>query len=108
VSLGAVRAYLRSCFAGQAAPRVSELAQTLGVSRGTLIHRFKELRGTTPAAYFKAEQLARAKQFLDRGWSIDRAASKAGYATKRTFFRSFHDATGLTPSAFRKREQNVT
>jgi AraC-like DNA-binding protein len=56
----------------------------------------------------KAKQLARAKQLLDRGWSIDRAARKSGYATKRAFFRSFHDATGSTPEQFRRREQNVT
>jgi len=63
--------------------------------------------GTTPGAYLKAEQLTRAKRFLLRGWSIERAARTAGYATKRTFYRSFQEATGTTPAAFRERERNV-
>jgi len=107
VSEAAVQAYVRSCFAQQAVPRVSELAETLGVSRGTLIKQVKRLMGTTPGAYLKAEQLTRAKRFLLRGWSIERAARTAGYATKRTFYRSFQEATGTTPAAFRERERNV-
>lgn len=107
ISVAAVHAYVRSCFARQAVPRVSELAETLGVSRGTLIKQVKKLKGTTPGAYLKAEQLNRAKRFLLRGWSIERAARTAGYATKRTFYRSFQEATGTTPAAFRKCERNV-
>jgi AraC-like DNA-binding protein len=107
VSVAAVHAYVRSCFARRAVPRVSELAETLGVSRGTLIKQVKNLKGTTPGAYFKAAQLTRAKRFLLRGWSIERAARAAGYATKRTFYRSFHEATGTTPAAFRRSERNV-
>jgi AraC-like DNA-binding protein len=45
---------------------------------------------------------------LRRDFSTERAARGAGYATKRAFFRAFHEATGTTPTQFRERERNVT
>jgi AraC-like DNA-binding protein len=107
VSLGAVRTYLRFCRVYQKAPRVSELARQLGGSRGTLIRAFKEQLGTTPARCLRQDQIARAKDFLRRGWSIERVAREACYGTRRAFFRSFRAETGMTPEAYRI-EQNVT
>lgn len=107
ISLEAVGNYLRSCRADQCAPRVSELARKLGISRGTLIHAFKELQGTTPAKYFREQEIVRAKELLRRGWSIERVAREAGYGTKRSFFRSFRAATGTTPDTYRI-EQTVS
>jgi AraC-like DNA-binding protein len=73
----------------------------LGVSRGTLTKAFKELKGTTPAAYLKATQLEHAKELLRGGSSTRRAGREAGYGTKRTFLRSFRAGTGTTPSTFK-------
>jgi AraC-like DNA-binding protein len=101
ISLAEVRAYLRSCEVERIAPRVSELATTLGVSRGTLIRAFKGIQGTTPSKYLHERQVARAKEFLNRGWSIERAAREAGYGTRRAFFRSFRTVTGTTPNVYR-------
>ncbi len=107
ISLEAVDEYLRSCFVRETPPRVSELARALGVSRGSLIKTVKDLRGTTPAKYFRQKQVARAKQLLDRGWSIERVVREAGFGVKRSFFRSFHAETGITPTRYRI-EQSVT
>jgi AraC-like DNA-binding protein len=106
LSLDAIGAYLRSCLADRTAPRVSELARKLRVSRGTLITFVKKLRGTTPAKYFRQRQIQLAQKLLRRGWSIERVARYAGFGTRRTFFRSFRTETGVTPDAYRI-EQNV-
>jgi AraC-like DNA-binding protein len=108
ISIEAIDTYVRSCFSQETSPRVSELAGSLGVSRGTLTKAVRQLRNTTPGTYIKREQLACAKRLLRRGCSIDQTAHLAGYGTVRTFFRSFSDATGMTPIAFRAAEQNVS
>jgi AraC family transcriptional activator FtrA len=108
LSLLAIDTYLRYCFSLETPPRVSELARLLDISRGTLLKQIRDLQSTTPARYLKAQQLLCAKHLLSRSLSVEDVAHHAGYGTKRTFQRSFHAATGLTPAAFRRREQNVT
>jgi methylphosphotriester-DNA--protein-cysteine methyltransferase len=106
ISVAAINRYVRSCFARATTPRVSELAQKLAVSRGTLISAVKKLTGTTPAKYFRQQQVHRVKGFLRRGWPIELAAREAGYGTRRAFFRSFRTVTGTTPNVYRI-EQSV-
>lgn len=101
INFAAIDGYLRSCFARESSPRVSELARYLGVSRGTLIHELKQLRGVTPMKYLRQQQLERAKEFLRGDWSIEYVARKAGYGTKRAFYRAFHAETGTTPGVYR-------
>lgn len=108
ISAAAIDEYFRLCITEGHRPRVSELAQILGVSRGTLIKAIKTQHGMTPGAYLKRQQIVCAKQLLQRGWPIEQTASGAGYGTVRTFFRAFREAAGMTPAAFRDRERNVT
>lgn len=106
ISRAAIDAYVGSSFARKATLRVSELAQELGVARGTLVDTFKQLHRMTPGKYFREQQVRCAKELLRRGWSIERVASHAGYATRRAFCRSFRAQTGMTPTAYQL-EQNV-
>jgi AraC-like DNA-binding protein len=89
--LEAVDAYVRSCFRRESPPRVSELARTLGLSRRTLMKRFREVQEVTPSAYVKKMQIARAKILLLRGWPTERCAQVAGFGTPRSLFRSFRE-----------------
>ena len=99
----AVQAYLHACFAHESPPRVSELAQHLGVSRGWLIRQFMLTWGTTPSRYLKDRQLERAMALLrGSGLSGKRVGYQAAFGTRRTFFRSFHVGAGLTPAQFRE------
>lgn len=107
VTLAAVDAYVRSCFAREAVPRVSELARNLGVSRGTLTSAVERLRGVTPSKYLRRQKAVRAEELLKQGVAIERVAREAFYGTRRAFFRSFRAETGMTPAAYRT-EQNVT
>ena len=100
-SVETIDRYLRFCFTRETSPRVSEFARTLGVSQATLVKAVKMSRGTTPAKYLKARQLACAKQLLRQGLSMERVARRAGYGSTRALFRSFKAATGRTPAAFR-------
>jgi AraC-like DNA-binding protein len=107
ISRGAIEKYFRACLAARTPPRISKLAKKLGVSRGTLVYSVTDLVGLVPSEYFRRLQIESAKKLLDRGWSISSVAVHAGFGTRRTFFRSFREATGKTPAAYRF-EQNVT
>jgi AraC-like DNA-binding protein len=102
-----IDAYVRSCFAREAVPRVSELARELGVSRGTLISAIKNLEGVTPVKYLRRQKALRAEELLRQGLVIERVAREACYGTRRAFFRSFLAETGITPATYRLK-QNVT
>lgn len=108
-----VDAYLASCFERQSSPRVSELAHEEGASRCHLSRTFLLSAGLTLSAYLKNRQIERAKCLLaESDLSENEIAYMTGHGTRRTFFRSFRKATGVTPgmyrAAARPRAQNVS
>lgn len=94
--------YLRDCFEAQSPPHVSELAHKMGVAPSTLTRRFRSGVGVNPAAYFKDQQVKCAKRLLLRQrYSVSEIADRAGFGTRRTFFRAFRQRTGVTPDQYR-------
>ena len=89
-------------------PRVSELADVLGVSRETLSRDFAAHYGTPLSAYLKQRQVAYAKKLLGQSrLSTTRIAYLCGFGTRRTFYRSFKRETGLSPDKYRKQVSAV-
>lgn len=98
-----VDAYLARCTANGSAPRVSELAFELGISRVTLNVRFQELSGVSLSEYFAAHRLEKAAALLSTSdLKNDIVATVAGFGTARTFQRAFARDFGITPARFRK------
>jgi AraC-like DNA-binding protein len=95
--------YLQRCFSTEEAPRVSELAEQLGVTREILSRSFAAEYGIALSAYLKQRQLAHAQELLESSeLSTTRIAYLSGFGTRRTFYRAFRRGTGLTPDQYRR------
>lgn len=95
--------YLHRCFAAEEAPRVSELAGLLGISRERLSRAFAARHGVPLSAYLKTHQLAMARHLLTASsLTTTRIAYRCGFGTRRTFYRAFRRGTGMSPDQYRR------
>lgn len=98
----AVDAYLARCWDRATAPRVSEFACELGISRVTLNVRFQEMMGTSLSEYFAARrEIAATTLLMESNLKTEDVAVKAGFGTPRTFHRAFARKFGVTPARYR-------
>ncbi len=80
------------------------LANDLGISTRTLIRRFKDATGDTPANYLQSVRLEKAKQLLENSrLSLSDITHAIGYEDTSSFSRLFKRKTGLTPGHYRER-----
>ncbi len=97
-----VDAYVARCWDRATAPRVSEFAHELGISRVTLNLRFQEKTGISLSEYFAAMREQAAAVLLEESdLKTDDVALKAGFGTPRTFHRVFTRKFGITPGRYR-------
>ena len=97
-----IEQYVAHCCSIETPPRVSELAQLAGLSVCTLVRQFRDYP-LTLAEVLKETQLAHAMEMLETSdLSTTRVAYACGYGTRRTFFRAFQRATGMTPAEYRE------
>ncbi|MFI6687623.1 helix-turn-helix domain-containing protein [Streptomyces sp. NPDC050485] len=83
---------------------VADLARRAAVSAATLHRRFQDQLGTTPLAWLTAERVALACRLIERGEEgLDRVARLSGLGTTANLRARLHRATGLSPSAYRRR-----
>jgi transcriptional regulator GlxA family with amidase domain len=107
--ISVAQSYLSSCLEAETAPRAKELAVRLGLSRHRLARIFAGAAETTLAEQFMQERVARSQTLLIKTkLSLTAIAYKAGFGTRRSFFRAFRRATGQTPGEFRRAAQNVS
>ena len=79
-----------------------EFAAATGYGRSRFCALYRELRGCTPAAFLKAERLARAKTLLVRpDLPIATVGGLVGYPDATVFGRIFREDTGVSPGAWR-------
>jgi|SRR5215212_8915951 len=102
-----VDAYVARCRDRATAPRVSELAHELGISRVTLNLRFQEMTGTSLSAYFAAKRAKAATTLLlESNLRTEDVALEAGFGTPRTFHRAFARKFGISPARYRTLSRN--
>lgn len=74
------------------------------MSRRTVTRRFREIAGTTPAAWVTDRRLDEARALLETTtWSIERIARACGFAGPVTLRQNFIAAYATTPTSYRKR-----
>ena len=101
-----LREYLDACYALESPPRVSELADKLGLSVGQLSKLFRRLYGGKLSDYFKSRQVEYAETLLrDTSLTVTKVAYKAAFGTRRTFFRTYRRVKGETPEQYRAQVQ---
>lgn len=82
------------------------LAEVAGVSRASLTRRFKTVLGVSPMTYLTQWRLATAADLLDRSdATLAAVARQVGYASPFSFSTAFKKHHGLSPRAFRERQQ---
>lgn len=85
---------------------LASLAARVGMSPRTLLRRFEEATGTTPARWLLEERLRRAAaQLLDGRESIDRIAEGLGFGSAGVLRQRFHQRYGVSPGQYRKNGQ---
>jgi AraC-like DNA-binding protein len=100
----AIESYLHGCFARRSAARVSEFADSIGISRSYLARVFPIALGQTVREALRLRQLAQAELLLRTTALPTRdIALAAGFGTQMTFFRVFSTARGMTPDEYREK-----
>jgi transcriptional regulator GlxA family with amidase domain len=83
---------------------VAELARRCGLSRSHFTRAFKASLGLPPHHWLMHFRIARAKDRLaTTGDSIADIAVTCGFADQSHLTRVFHDLTGTSPAAWRRR-----
>ena len=91
-----VREYLAAHARDQT--RASTLEAIAGADRYTIARHFRWAFGTSPDRYRILRRLALARAAIERGQSLARAATDAGFADQSHMTRQFKRTYGLTPA----------
>lgn len=85
---------------------LASLAARVGMSPRTLLRRFEEATGMTPARWLQEERLHRAAaQLLDGRESIESIAEGLGFGSAGVLRHRFRQRYGVSPSQYRKNGQ---
>jgi AraC-like DNA-binding protein len=88
---------------------LSEVAQSVNLSPFHFHRRFSELLGTTPKQFLFDCQIGQAKRLLSEGEkSLLAIASDTGFAHQSHFTSRFRQATGFTPTKWRRMAASKT
>lgn len=80
---------------------VEKLSDTLGLSRGHLHRKIKELTGTTPVDFLRNYRLGKAAELLrQKNFTISEVAYRTGFTSPAYFSKCFKTAYGATPTEF--------
>lgn len=81
---------------------VEKLSDILGLSRGHLHRKMKELTGTSPVEFLRNYRLNKASQLLKQGeLSISEIAYATGFTSPAYFSKCFRQVYSLTPSEYK-------
>jgi AraC family transcriptional activator of mtrCDE len=83
---------------------VQALAQKAGLSRSVFMARFTAAFGRSPMAVLRQLRMRHAAVLLKKtdSLSIEQISHRAGYASRRSFFKAFQKAYGSDPSNYRR------
>jgi AraC family transcriptional regulator of adaptative response / methylphosphotriester-DNA alkyltransferase methyltransferase len=82
---------------------LTQVSKQLGVSPNHLIKLFKLHCGLTPKQYIIKIRIAKAVELLGQAHvSIVEIAYAAGFKSLSSFYKSFKDQTGYTPSEYKR------
>jgi transcriptional regulator, AraC family with amidase-like domain len=83
---------------------LESLAQRVGMSPRTLLRRFEETTGVTPARWLLNERLKLAQHALsDTRLSVEQIAQQTGFGSASSLRHHFSRHTGISPQGWRKK-----
>ena len=87
---------------------LQQIAENVGLTTNSLCRFFKRVTGKTLISFIHQFRVSIAKEGLRDGKSnISEIAFRCGYNDLTFFNRKFKEKTGMTPTAYRKKFQNV-
>jgi AraC-like DNA-binding protein len=89
-------------------PTLNEIAETVSLSPFHFHRRFTELFGITPKHFLLECQITAAKTFMAAGdKNLVEIANACGFAHQSHFTSRFKQATGLTPTGWRRMADDI-
>ena len=80
---------------------VEKLSETLGLSRGHLHRKIKELTGTAPVEFLRTYRLTKATQLLrQNAYTVSEVAYRTGFSSPAYFSKCFKAVYGVTPTEY--------
>ena len=80
---------------------VEKLSETLGLSRGHLHRKIKELTGTAPVEFLRTYRLNKATQLLrQNAYTVSEDAYRTGFSSPAYFSKCFKAVYGVTPTEY--------
>lgn len=80
---------------------VEKLCETLGLSRGHLHRKIKELTGTAPVEFLRTYRLNKATQLLrQNAYTVSEVAYRTGFSSPAYFSKCFKAVYGVTPTEY--------
>lgn len=80
---------------------VEKLSGTLGLSRGHLHRKIKELTGTAPVEFLRTYRLNKATQLLrQNAYTVSEVAYRTGFSSPAYFSKCFKAVYGVTPTEY--------
>ena len=80
---------------------VEKLSETLGLSRGHLHRKIKELTGTAPVQFLRTYRLNKATQLLrQNAYTVSEVAYRTGFSSPAYFSKCFKAVYGVTPTEY--------
>lgn len=80
---------------------VEKLSETLGLSRGHLHRKIKELTGTAPVEFLRTYRLNKATQLLRlNAYTVSEVAYRTGFSSPAYFSKCFKAVYGVTPTEY--------
>ena len=98
-----LRKFAEQIEAVYAAPEynVEKLSETLGLSRGHLHRKIKELTGTAPVEFLRTYRLNKATQLLrQNAYTVSEVAYRTGFSSPAYFSKCFKAVYGVTPTEY--------
>jgi AraC family transcriptional activator FtrA len=82
---------------------IPRMAAAAALSPRGLHRHFRRTLGQSPGAWLLAERVARARELLEAGGTVQQAAGDCGFGSPLAMRQHFRAALGVTPSAYRAR-----
>jgi len=82
---------------------VASLADAASMSERSFVRHYHQATGMTPARAIERIRIEAARQALEQGLPVKRAAARCGFGSEETMRRSFLRLLGATPQAYRER-----
>lgn len=89
--------------------RIQDIADYIGITRSYLYHLFNKKLKLSPQKYLLNYRINKAKELLSSTKTfVKDIAYNVGYADSLAFSKVFHNATGFSPSEYRKNTAEVS